>query len=161
MKRRRMVLALAGLAMCAGAVGTTFAVSTSEAGAVGSEVLAYGQQATTAPYTEFGVYSTGTGSSATGEFSVWQTHFPLTSSPFTWLTATVTCAKISGNTATITGKVVSGTHSEWVVAQMVGNSMSNKIRFSYAPTIHQVSTGCWAPSLAPVTIHNGDIRVGI
>jgi hypothetical protein len=70
----------------------------------------------------------------------------------------VTCVTISGNTATITGKVTSGSSTETVVAQAVMGS--KKLRFSYAPNITKVSKGCDTTTQKTTTIASGDIEIG-
>ncbi len=122
-----------------------------------NEVLAFGNQSASATGV-FGIYTSGTGKTATGYFTNYQAGWPTPSTKATLRTATVTCVTIAGTSATITGKVTSGTSTETVVAQAMAGS--EQLRFSYAPNITKVSKGCDTPTHGPVPIASGDIRIG-
>jgi hypothetical protein len=122
------------------------------------EVLGSGLQDGSVNHAFFGIYTQGTGSGATGYFTVWQTNWPnATSSKAHVRTASVTCVEDSGGTATITGTVTSGSSTETVVAQAVAGS--NELRFSYEPYIYEVSSGCDAPDDGPVPIASGAMEI--
>jgi hypothetical protein len=122
-----------------------------------NEVLAFGNQDGSATGV-FGIYTSGIGKTATGNFTNYQAGWPTPSTKATLETASVTCVMISGSTATITGKVTSGASTETVVTQAVAGS--KQLRFSYAPNITKVSKGCDTPSQGPIPIASGDIQIG-
>src|SRR5258708_6521326 len=142
-KQGRVAMACAAFVIAIG--GTAAAVtSATSAHASATEVLAYANQAVQ-NHTQFRIYSTGSGNTATGLFSFWQKGSPTTTTGWRWVTATVTCSTISGNDAILTGTAVVNGSTETVVAEAVDNTSPSssgnpdRIRFSFAPTITPVS----------------------
>ena len=166
MLRGRVAVACAAFVIGIGGASAVVATTASSAQASTSEVLAFGNQGIP-NHTQFGIFSVGSGNTATGSLSVWQKAFPTPTTGWHWVTANVTCSMISGNDAVLTGTAVVGGATETVVAEAVDNSnpsgppARDAVRFSYAGTITQVSPGCYTPALAPVRLKNGDVRVGI
>ena len=165
LNRRQIAITLTALLVgTAGVVGTV--ASAGSAHAAGTEVLGSGNQGTP-NHTEFGIFSVGSGNSATGEFSAWEKGFPTPTTGWHWVSATITCSMISGNDAILTGTATVNGVTETIVAEAVdktnpsGAPHKDALRLSFAPTITEVSPGCDTPSLPPVNLRNGDIRVGL
>jgi hypothetical protein len=147
-----IALAVPLVASAAGARGAR------PSGAVPSEVVGFGNQATAQP--TFGVFATGSGNTATGLM-----HFAVSTPHPHYLDATVKCLIISGNDAIITGSIV-GHPTQRVVAEVVDNtspsdpSNPDLLRFSFRGFIHKSGpAGCYAPDLAPPAIAKGDLVI--
>jgi hypothetical protein len=165
---KRVRVAMACAALVSGIGDTTAVVATAgSAHASGSEVLAFGDQRNLGLHAQFGIFSTGADDLATGIFSFWQKGFPTSTSGWRKVTASISCALFSGNDAVLTGTVTVGTTTETVVAEVVDNTSPSRapspdgLRFSFDPTITEVSPGCFTPGLGPIPIKEGDIRVAL
>jgi hypothetical protein len=137
---------------------TAGARSARPTGALPSEVVGFGNQATAQP--TFGVFASGSGNTATGLM-----HFAVSVPQPHYLDATVNCLIISGNDAIITGHIV-GHPKQVVVAEVVDNtspsdpSNPDLLRFSFKGFIHKSGpTGCWAPEISPPAIDEGDLLI--
>jgi hypothetical protein len=113
------------------------------------------------PFSEFGIYSLGTGITAQGSFSVWVNRWPdPTVTNYIWRTAKVTCALINGSSASITGKLTTSGHTEIVVASVVaGSPGSGRVIFASPPANYEVSPGCSVSDASPIPLKGGDIRI--
>lgn len=134
------------------------------------EILAYGHQVTgngiDPKHDTFAIFVTGTGSSATGTFSVWLYSTCLTGPcKFRWTTEKVTCVQdLSSNHVVVTGTTTYLGVKESLVADAVDNSNPSNpanpdgIRFTtYA---NGGAGGCESPSpQGPLNILSGDIQI--
>jgi hypothetical protein len=109
----------------------------------------------------FAIDTQGTGNTALGNFTFYQSNWPKPTTPSTLRTAKVKCVLISGGTAQITGRVKDGTSSETVVAEAVDPADGGPaLRFAFAGAFSKVSKGCDSTAFLPVPVPSGDIEIG-